>query len=374
MKKEKKCKINKNKGEFKIVTIGSKQSKPQKVCKEKCLKKGTVACNYNGKTRECTLIYSGYKGMKDVSGNQSCGEVVDDEPDTPVPTSAPTTTVPSTTAPTTTTAAPTTSVTTLAPTAAPTTTVPSTTAPTTTTAAPTTSVTTLVPTAAPTTSVTTLAPTAAAVIGLPASAVESTSEPTAKPTPAPVVCELEVKLGYPFDDPDEALYYGYHASMLSVVKDGDDWYECSYYYPDDLPDWCTYGNTNPEGDSTFLSNWDDNVYYDDVETIDEELVHIFDAAGETFIFTVEHYYFEKDYYPNDNDFNDHMNTPTLTIENLNGDSSWSNDGWTKDVEKDVSTHIKVNNKWVENPDYNGSFAVTVSCNSDCSCDATYELI
>ena len=310
--------------------------------------------------------------MKDVSGNQSCGEVVDDEPDTPMPTSAPTTTVPSTTAPTTTTAAPTTTVTTLA----------------------------------PTTTTPTLAPTASAVIGLPASTVESTSAPTAKPTaaptakptpaptakptpaptakptpaptaklaPAPVVCELDVKLGYPFDDPDEALYYGYQASMLSVVKEGDDWYECSYYYPDDLPDWCTYGNTNPEGDSTFLSNWDDNVYFDDVETIDEELVHIFDAAGETFIFTVEHYYFAKDYYPNDNDFNDHMNTPTLTIENLNGDSSWSDDGWTKDVEKDVSTHIKVNNKWVENPDYNGSFAVTVSCNSDCSCDATYELI
>ena len=63
MKKNKKCNINKSKGEFKIVKIAEKNSKPQKVCKDKCLKKGTVACNYNGKTRECTLIYSGYKGV-----------------------------------------------------------------------------------------------------------------------------------------------------------------------------------------------------------------------------------------------------------------------------------------------------------------------
>ena len=69
--------------------------------------------------------------------------------------------------------------------------------------------------------------------------------------------------------------FGYHASMLPVVKEGDDYYECIYYYSDDLPDWCSYRKTNHEGDSTFPSNWDDNVYYgDDVETLDEELVHI----------------------------------------------------------------------------------------------------
>ena len=300
--------------------------------------------------------------LKSSSKNRSCGEVVDDEqPDTPMPTVAPTTSLPPTTttpAPTTTpTSAPT--VATSAPTAAvvglPASTPESTSAP---TAKP-----TPAPTAKPT-----LAPTAKPT---PAPTAKPTLAPTAKPTlaPAPVKCELDVKLGYPFTDANSADYYGYHASMLSVLKQGDDYYECSFYYTGDLPDWCTYENTDPAGDSTFLSNWDDDTY----DFIDEELVHIFDAAGGTFIFTVNHYYFGKEYYPEDENFKDHMNTPTLTIENLNGDRNWD-DGWIKEVEKDVPAHIKKSGKWVKNPDFEGDFTVTVSCNNNCSCEASYKLI
>lgn len=172
-----------------------------------------------------------------------------------------------------------------------------------------------------------------------------------------------MKLGYPFDDPSQADYYGYHASMLSVSKEGEEFYDgCSYYYQS--TDWCSWNNDN-EGDSTFLSNWEDDTY----DFIDEDLLHVSDAAGETFIFSVDHYYFARDYYTDDyyeGAYNDHMLTPTLTIDNLDGSDNWSG-GWTKDVEKDVSTHIKVNGKWEPNPEYEGSFTVKVSCDSNCSC-------
>ena len=63
-----------------------------------------------------------------------------------------------------------------------------------------------------------------------------------------------------------------------------------------------------------------------------------------------------------------MNVATLTIDGENG--PLSEDGWSYEAEKDVSTHIKVNGKWVPNPDYDGEFTVTVTCDDECVCVAT----
>lgn len=96
---------------------------------------------------------------------------------------------------------------------------------------------------------------------------------------------MKAKLGFPYDDPAEAGYYGYHADMLDVTEVGDDWYVCSWYYTRSLPDWCTYENSDPKGDSAYVVNLDD--YYMDMETITEETIKVFNAASRSFVFKVE---------------------------------------------------------------------------------------
>lgn len=62
-------------------------------------------------------------------------------------------------------------------------------------------------------------------------------------------CTLEAKLGYPFKDPDEAPYKGFHASWLLVNKVSDDKMAldiCDGGYNADVA-WCTYNNTGGWG-------------------------------------------------------------------------------------------------------------------------------
>ena len=103
------------------------------------------------------------------------------------------------------------------------------------------------------------------------------------------MCTLTAHLGYPYDDPDSALYYGYHAESLKVTMVGDDWYVCSWYYSADLPEWCTYENSDAEGDSAYVANLEDYYYadIDDLETITEETIVITGVAGKSYEFSVE---------------------------------------------------------------------------------------
>lgn len=48
------------------------------------------------------------------------------------------------------------------------------------------------------------------------------------------------------------------------------------------------------------------------------------------------------------------------------------DGWSHPV--DVDTHVKKSKVWYENPDYQGAFKVTVTCDDGCICDGVYELV
>ena len=98
-------------------------------------------------------------------------------------------------------------------------------------------------------------------------------------------CTLKAKLGFPYDHPNGAGYYGYHADMLDVTDAADDWYVCSWYYTKGLPDWCTYENSDPKGDSAYVVNMDD--YYSDYETLTEETIKVFNAAEKSFVFKVE---------------------------------------------------------------------------------------
>lgn len=187
-------------------------------------------------------------------------------------------------------------------------------------------------------------------------------------------CTLKARLGFPYDTPNGASHYGYHADMLDVSEATDDWWVCSWYYSGDLPEWCTYENSEPNGDSAYVANLDDQ--YEEWEELTEETVKVFNAAGKSYKFKVEHYYFSVDYYPYYENWEDHMNAATLWIDVTTGKykGSLKRKGWQHPTAIEISTHImKANGRWKVNPKYEGIFTVTVNCDADCLCSATYEL-
>jgi hypothetical protein len=187
-------------------------------------------------------------------------------------------------------------------------------------------------------------------------------------------CTLEATLAHPFDTPDDAPYYGYHAEYLEVTMASDDYYECSWSYSDDLPNWCTYSSN---GDSAYVANFDDDWVADDTwEELTSEEVTVYATPGETYNFKVQTWFFDEDYYTSYETWNDHMMAAVLKIKNKSSDNQnqLKSSGWSHPVDVDVSTHIQVNGEWVVNPDYQGSFLVTATCDDDCLCESTYTLI
>lgn len=201
--------------------------------------------------------------------------------------------------------------------------------------------------------------------------------PVAAPVAKPVVeeCNLVATLGFPIDSPDEAPYYGYHADYMEVTKVGDDENECSWTNSENLPFWCTYKNSNAKGDSAYISNIDDE-YDDKWEALWTETIKIKKAAGNSYKFAVSHWFLDKDYYPDDAKWMDHLMSAILHIENKSHASQGSlkKNGWSHPVEPDVPTHIKKNGQWIVNPKYEGKFVVTVSCNNNCYCQSSYKVL
>ena len=71
-----------------------------------------------------------------------------------------------------------------------------------------------------------------------------------------------------------------------------------------------------------------------------------------------------------------MNSATLWIDVTTGEfkGSLKKKGWQHPTSIDIPTHKQKNNDdWKVNPDYEGTFTVTVDCNKNCKCTATYEL-
>lgn len=311
MEKEQECKFNTKKGESETKKLGKKkdvEEKPLKRCKDWCIEMEGVACGYDAKARMCTVYKSGFKGMEEASGKNSGSNYCGKIIGTEHESEdEEEEEVPE------------------------------------------------------------------IGIGEEASVDEEEEEeetPTGDAEEPAVECTLKAHLGYPFDDPDDAAYYGYHAENLEVTMVGDDYWVCSWYYSDDLPEWCTYENSDPNGDSAYVANLEDYYYddIDDLETITEETIEITGVAGNSYEFKVEAYIFPRDYYTNYDTWADHMNVATLTIEGENGELN--EDGWSYEASKDVSTHIKQNGKWVPNPDYEGEFTVTVTCSEECECEAS----
>jgi hypothetical protein len=209
---------------------------------------------------------------------------------------------------------------------------------------------------------------------------------TANPTPSPTkLCTLEAQLGHNFADPDKAPYYGYHSDWLQVTKNSpDDFKICSFskFDKDELPPWCDYQISAVFGDpawadSATLINWDDD-YYPEGDFLSKEKAVIKGAAGATIYILVQHYFYDEDYYADDDSWNkDHMIPALLTVVNMSHKSQTAlhtGQGWSHPAQKNTPTHIKnKDGTYSPNPNYQGNFCVTISCNSNCLCTANYSI-
>lgn len=182
-------------------------------------------------------------------------------------------------------------------------------------------------------------------------------------------CSLKAELGFPWEDPDDAPYMGYHTDWLEVWYSEKDYCDAWTSQP-----WCTYHNTNStEGSSTaYIGNVDD-YYYDWAEEEDRLQVEHFtitSVAGKTTKFHVKHWFEEKDWYYAYDCWSDHMMAATLTIENLgkgvNVEDEEGNTAWSHPVDKKVGTHV---NDEI-NDEYDGEFSISVKCDEECECHAS----
>jgi len=163
---------------------------------------------------------------------------------------------------------------------------------------------------------------------------------------------------------------GYHTDWLEV------WYSEENYcdaWHNEEP-WCTYKNTNTtEGSSTAsISNVDD--YYEEwasyADYFQEELITVTAAADKMTNFHVYHYFEEQDWYYRYDSWSDHMLAATLRIDNLSQGVSVKdaegNAAWKHPTDKNIRTHLENNEP---NPEYQGEFGLSVTCDEDCDCFA-----
>lgn len=208
--------------------------------------------------------------------------------------------------------------------------------------------------------------------------VPATPKPTNKPTdkPTSMTCNIEVSLGFPFKDPDNAPYYGQHADWIEVIKiDHEDKKTCSAYYESykKNPTWCKYKNSMKDGDSAYVDNYEDEYYTDDQlkgEKATRETIIIKKATEHVTQVEVYHWLFAENYYPALKTWNDHMMAAQLTITNLSHGTQKriGDEFYHHPVKSNIPTHIKRGGKWVGNPDYTGNFKLEIVCNKFCRCE------
>lgn len=202
----------------------------------------------------------------------------------------------------------------------------------------------------------------------PSHSTKSPSGSTKSPSHKSNRCVLEAKLGHPFEDPDDAPYYGFHFDQLSVRRDDGQYCDALEKIQ---PAWCKFEKSGYYP-GAYVGNVDD--YYDEwAENCDkaEDITYtIDDAAGRTIKLYVSHFFFNVDYYAYYESWSDHLMPAFLTIKNksLNTDLG-PQGGWSHPVNKEVPTHIKKGLEWIPNPDYRGEFSVTVTCSESCDCNA-----
>jgi hypothetical protein len=187
------------------------------------------------------------------------------------------------------------------------------------------------------------------------------------PSPTKTQCVIQADLGHPYTNPDQAEYKGYHADWLEVTREKEAGL-CSY--ASQGKSWCKYSISDPEGDSAYLANWDDD-YYPEGDFLSKEKIIITGVENDTVTFLVQHYFFSDDYYYDDDTWKGYMMPAVLKLKNLTKKSDIGNSaGWAHPVSLNVPA--KINGQ--ENSKYKGNFEVTVTCNGNCGCTGEYILV
>jgi len=179
-------------------------------------------------------------------------------------------------------------------------------------------------------------------------------------------CLLSATFGHPFENPDDAPYFGYHADYLEVSYGGDDNNLCDADSAENS--WCFYQNSIAGWNQAYVSNVDD--YYDEKEWLSKETFLTSNMAGQTHTYRGYHIYQPQDYYNYDGTWSDHMMTAYLKITVANTGQVLDNDGnggWGHPVDLDVFTHLETGDV---NPDHKGYFAIDVTCDTNCVCSAS----
>lgn len=168
-------------------------------------------------------------------------------------------------------------------------------------------------------------------------------------TTEPRECILESTLGYP--ESTEMSYDNHHQDILAITRVVED-KEVDYCLPKNskMTDWCTHENEKGEYDEL----------YNDVHTLSN-------VAGSKTTFTVTHWVHEGELYERYPSLQDIRIPAVLKITNLSKDVSLNPQGWTQP--KLDKESIEKRPSYSELRGYQSKFSVTVSCSSECDCEA-----
>lgn len=158
-------------------------------------------------------------------------------------------------------------------------------------------------------------------------------------------CEVDVSLVFE-DKVENMAKRAVHNDGLEVWK-VTEFQRCSYYH---TADYCQHDKK----DGAFY-NVDDDYYYDLSES-----VKIYNAGGESFILYVNHFF---SYYEAVTTDADHEMAGVLHI-SINGEKV--EETWSHDIDKNTHIHMGYN-QYYQNPDYDDSLAVRMTCDNQCLC-------
>lgn len=197
-------------------------------------------------------------------------------------------------------------------------------------------------------------------------------------------CILQADFAHPYDDPNDAPYFGYSGAYLEVQKGKNEENLCDSAAP---KPWCVYENSSKDGTYAYVQNIDDyyvtyedqegtkcEEYYDDdnigCEYLYKETITMRGMLGVTTTFYGYHIYNDQDYYNYDPNWQDHMMAPALKITVLNTGAILDNggNGWSHPVDVNITTHTGDNLDEV-NTDHEGAFSLEVKCDGKCNCIA-----
>lgn len=191
-----------------------------------------------------------------------------------------------------------------------------------------------------------------------------TENPSLQPTKKHTQCVLKATLFYPYNDPEESPYMGYHSDYLLVQISEDP----SNYCDGDNPyqPWCTYVNTDPNnGNAAYIGRTGDD-YYDDILWNETITIKDYFFEDTSLTFYVTHWFNQIDHNPENPNWKDHLMPAILTIKNENEGRMLSpSNGWSHPVDVDIPTHTEDGKI---NPDYEGSISISIICSKMCDCN------